>query len=196
VIVGLPGVGKTTVLNKSVELLKERQYIVKVVNFGDFMFKYLLNKGLIKTRDDIRKLPLSQQRTAQQEAAKEIRKVFEEEAAEVRKYVGFVDTHALIKTPTGNWPGLPAHVIEELRPDSIIVVEAKPEEIVSRQLRDKTRYRADYAKVNLIEELLKLNRIFAISSAVLVGASVNFIHNKEGKLEEAAKEIADIVENI
>lgn len=197
IMVGLPGVGKTTVINLTSKKLSERGYGVKVINFGDFMLNYLMSKGYVKNRDEIRKLPLRIQQEAQAKAAGEMRKVFEGLAERSEgKFIGIVDTHALIKTDTGLWPGLPKHVIEELRPHAIIIVEALPEEIVNRQLRDKTRYRADYAKPELIKELLSLNRSFAIASAVLVGASVATVLNREGKAEEAAEEVVKIIEKI
>ncbi len=197
IMVGLPGVGKTTVINLTSKKLSERGYGVKVINFGDFMLNYLMSKGYVKNRDEIRKLPLRIQQEAQAKAAGEMRKVFEGLAEKSEgKFIGIVDTHALIKTDTGLWPGLPKHVIEELRPHAIIIVEALPEEIVNRQLRDKTRYRADYAKPELIKELLLLNRSFAIASAVLVGASVATVLNREGKAEEAAEEVVKIIEKI
>ncbi|OYT48722.1 MAG: adenylate kinase [Desulfurococcales archaeon ex4484_42] len=197
VMVGLPGVGKSTVINLVVKKLKEKGYNVEVINFGDFMLKFMVSKGYVKSRDEIRKLPLTIQQEAQTKSAKEIRRRFEELSSKSEGiFIGIVDTHALIKTETGLWPGLPKHVIEELRPHAIIVIEASPKEIVSRQLRDKTRYRADYAREELITELLNLNRVFAISSAVLVGASVATVMNKEGKAEEAAEEVVNIIERI
>jgi len=196
-MVGLPGVGKSTVINLAVRKLKEKGCNVEVINFGDFMLKFMVSKGYVKSRDEIRKLPLTIQQEAQARSAKEIRRRFEELSSKSEgAFIGIVDTHALIKTETGLWPGLPKHVIEELRPHAIIVIEASPKEIVSRQLRDKTRYRADYAREELVTELLSLNRVFAISSAVLVGASVAIVMNREGKAEEAAEEVVNIIERI
>ena len=196
VVVGLPGVGKSTVLNLAREALTNKGYCVEIVNFGDYMLKYVVSLDLAKNRDEIRKLPLHVQRKAQEEAAKNIRRDLEAKAQTEENVVGFVDTHAVIKTATGYWPGLPLHVVTNLMPNTIIVVEAEPEEIVARQLRDKTRYRSDYADINLVRELLSLNRVFAIASAVLVGASVNFILNREGKANEAAEELVKVIERL
>ncbi len=197
VMAGLPGVGKSTVLSIARKKFGELGVETEVVNFGDYMLKYLMEKGLVKDRDEIRKLPLRVQQEAQAAAARLIREHFNSRASESKgEFVGFVDTHVLIKTPTGLWPGLPEHVIKELRPVSIVLVEAEPSQIVARQLRDKTRFRKDYANERLVSELMRLMRIYAIASATLVGASVNFIVNEEGKPEEAAAKLVEIVRNI
>ncbi len=198
VVAGLPGVGKSTVLSLTKELLEKEGYVVEVLNYGDFMVKILKDKGVVKSRDEIRRLSLTEQRNAQALVAKEIRKYIEEKAAGCgnKVFVAFIDTHVIIKTTTGLWPGMPEYAVKEIKPDSIILVEANPEEIVARQLRDETRYRADYADPKLVKELMDLMRIYAIASATLVGASVNFIINKEGKADEAAAELAKIVRGL
>lgn len=196
VVVGLPGVGKSTVLSIAKDMLEAKGYGVEILNFGTEMLEYLKKKGIVQSRDEIRRLPLRVQQEAQAGAAAAIREKFEELAEKYEKFIGFVDTHAIIKTPSGIWPGLPLHVMTNLRPHTIIVVEADPDVIVARQLRDKTRHRADYADVRLVKELLSYVRQFSIASAVLVGASVNFIINEEGKAEEAAAAVTSVIENI
>lgn len=197
VVVGLPGVGKTTVLSYVIKELKEKGLEVKLVNFGDFMFEAMKKAGLVSNRDEIRKYKFREQKRYQIQAAKEIVRYFTELMRKSTKaFIGLVDTHAVIKTSTGYWPGLPKYVIDELDPDMIVVVEAKPEEIHARAMRDQTRYRADYADINLIKELLQLNRVYAISSATHVGASVMFVRNIEGKPEEAAKAIVNALMKI
>jgi len=196
-VVGLPGVGKSTVLSIAVKELEKKGYHVKLVNFGDFMFKAMRRAGLVSSRDEIRRYRFREQKRYQIQAAKDIVKHFSEVASKSdMPVIGLVDTHAVIKTVAGFWPGLPKYVIEELNPDVIIVIEASPEEIVSRASKDKTRYRADYLDINLIRELLNLNRVYAISSATLVGASVVFIENREGKPEEAAKKVVEVLMNV
>ncbi len=127
VIAGLPGVGKSTVLGIAKKEFDRLGIKAEIVNFGDFMLKYLTDKGLVKDRDEIRKLPLKTQQEAQASAARMIREYFNKKASEVEgEFIGFVDTHVLIKTPTGLWPGLPMHVVKELRPASIVLIEAPP----------------------------------------------------------------------
>ncbi len=194
VVVGLPGVGKSTVLSLASEKLRERGYSVRVVNFGDFMLSYLLERGVVRSRDEIRKLPLVTQRELQELTAKAIREEFEK--ASGGRFIGMVDTHAVIRTPVGFWPGLPLSVLRELRPDLIAVVEASPEEILSRQLRDSSRARSDYSSRQLLEELLATYRYYAIASSVISGAALVVVVNRENQASQAAEELVGAVEEL
>ncbi|MEM1982163.1 MAG: adenylate kinase [Sulfolobales archaeon] len=198
IAVGIPGVGKSTVLNIAMKELENRGYCVRVINFGDLMLETLTRRGLVKSRDDIRNLPLSIQREVQREVAGRIG----DELSRIRRlndgktYVVIIDTHAVVKTSTGYWSGLPAHVITNIMPDSIVVVEADVQEILKRQIKDVERRRNDYSDVELLNELLLLNRVFAVSSANLVGASVYILRNREGRAEETALEFIKLIESL
>lgn len=194
VAVGLPGVGKSTVLSIASERLRERGYAVRVVNFGDFMLSYLLQHGIVRSRDEIRKLPLATQRELQELTARAIREEFE--GVPEGRFVGIVDTHAVIRTPAGLWPGLPLNVLRELRPDLIVVIEASPEEILSRQLRDSSRVRSDYSSKQLLEELLTTYRYYAIVSSVISGAALVVVVNRENRVAQAAEELVRAIEEL
>jgi adenylate kinase len=194
VVVGLPGAGKSTVLSIASEKLRERGYAVRVVNFGDFMLSYLLQRGVVRSRDEIRKLPLATQRELQESAARAIREELERTPGE--RFVGIVDTHAVIRTPVGIWPGLPLNVLRELRPDLIAVIEASPEEILSRQSRDSSRVRSDYSSRQLLEELLNTYRYYAIASSVISGAVLAIIANRENQAAQAAEELVRAIEEL
>ena len=61
VIVGIPGVGKTTLVSTIVELLNMKQTTVSVYSFGTIMLEEA-KKNNIKDRDDIRKLSIEEQK--------------------------------------------------------------------------------------------------------------------------------------
>ncbi len=189
IVTGVPGVGKTTVLAQLEKMAKERGLKVKLVNFGSFMLNYAVQEGIIKSRDEIRRLPLRKQLELQRLAAKSII----EEAAKDLGENDFllIDTHALVKTVAGYWPGLPKHVIDELKPDMIVVVEADPEVIAARQARDKTRYRADIGGPQGIARLMEHARAASFASAVFYASTVAIVENVEGHPEEAAAKILD-----
>ncbi|MEM3401911.1 MAG: AAA family ATPase, partial [Candidatus Hadarchaeales archaeon] len=103
-----------------------------------------------------------------------------------------VDTHCLVKKPEGYYPGLPIWVLEELKPDLLLIVEAAPEEITRRRVKDADRKRD--AEVQLeIEEHQLLNRATAMAYAALTGAAVKIIKNRDGKLNEAVEEMVSVL---
>jgi len=176
IITGIPGTGKTTVMNKVIE-----KYPLKFVTFGTVMFEIAKKKSLVSNRDELRKLSFSIQRDIQELTAVKIKKM-----ADV-----CVDTHCTIKTKAGYLPGLPESVLKKLSPDVIILVEATPEEIIHRRSRD-TRAR-DIDDTDEILEHQLFNRIAAMSYAVMSGATVKIIQNSENKLESAAADILNIL---
>ncbi len=194
IVTGVPGVGKTTVLNHVAKLLDNAGKKYLILNFGDFMFSEARKRGLVEHRDQMRHLPLRTQLELQEYAAEAI---IEHASRELGgEGVLFVDTHAVVKTSTGYWPGLPRGVVVRLKPDSIVLIESKPEEILARQERDKSRVRKDLASVEAITALMEMARTAAMASATFVAASVFIAYNVEGDPGAAAREIVELVEKL
>ncbi len=194
VVTGVPGVGKTTVISRFRELAEAEGLRVLVVNFGTYMLETAVREGIVDDRDKLRTLPLRRQLELQRLAARAIVR----DAAEKLGGDGVlvVDTHALVRTVAGYWPGLPRHVLDELKPDMIAVIEASPEEIAARQARDRSRYRADIGGVEGVRALLEYARAASIASAVHYASTVAFIENREGAVDEAARRLLELVKNL
>lgn len=174
VVVGVPGVGKTTVVDKLVSGYKG----ARLVNFGTVMLETGISLGLVKHRDEMRKLPVETQRRLQKAAATKI--------AAMKESLVVVDTHLFIRTPEGYWPGLPFDVVRAMKPTHLILVEATPKEITHRRAADTTRYRDDVTKGDLAEELA-LTRSFLATSSTLTGAPMTIVRNAQGKQDEVAE---------
>jgi len=186
IVTGIPGVGKTTVLNTISSILSGKGSKFLIMNYGDYMLKTALELRYVSSRDEMRKLPLELQRNLQLEAARNINK----DASSLGEGgLAFLDTHAVIRTPGGYLPGLPKHIVEILQPTVIFLIESEPELILKRQASDKTRARTDYADITVIQETMNFARYSAMASAVLVGASVKVVKNVEGDPSVAANEI-------
>jgi len=180
VIVGVPGVGKSTVVAKANEAVAGSAVQV----FGTAMFDEALRLKWVKHRDEMRKLPVEKQRKLQEAAAARI--------SRGRGKVVFIDTHLFIRTPEGFWPGLPLRVIEPMKPTHLLLVEASAKEIVARRKNDTTRYRDEITEEEIADEL-KLARSFLSAASLVSGAPMAFIRNEEGKSEKAAGQIAAVV---
>jgi len=183
IVTGIPGTGKTTVCNNVVRLAEKAGVKVNVINYGTVMVGILQKHKKSMERDAMRKTDVDFQRILQREVAETI-------AEKIKELEGItiIDTHMSIKTPGGYLPGLPNHVLQLLKPEMLVLVEAKPEEISSRRMRDTTRKR-DEAVEEAVKEELSFSRLMAGACAVFAGAPIKIVINAEGKQEEAAKEI-------
>jgi len=179
IIVGIPGVGKTSLVSKVVELLRSKKISVNVSIFGTVMFEEAKKNG-IKDRDDLRKLSVPEQKKLQSMAAKKI--------ASMTDDVVIVDTHAFIATKEGYYPGLPHNVLEILTPDSFIMISARPEEIYNRRMKDTTRNR-DIVSIEAIKKELDVTSAMLSTCSILCGSPIKMILNSEGKIDEVAKGI-------
>ncbi len=177
VVAAVPGAGKTTTL----QILSRLRGDVKIVNFGDYMFKVARERYGIRDRDEMRrKLSLEDYRKIQLEAAREISKL---------EGNVIIDTHLAIKTPRGYYPGMPREVVSILRPDVFVLLEFDPKDILERRLKDlrikgpvKTsagtvseHRRREIESEEEIELHQQMNRYFAVAAASEVQATVKII---------------------
>jgi len=183
IIVGIPGVGKTTLVAKVVEILKQSNKTVIVQSFGTVMLNEAKKLG-VKDRDEIRKLPMSKQQDLQKSAAQKI--------AKLEENIVIVDTHAFIATKSGFYPGLPYHVLEIIAPSNLISVSARPEEIYNRRMKDESRHR-DLVSIESIKKELAVQDAMLSSCSVLSGSPFKSVLNSQGKVEEAAKSVISAI---
>lgn len=186
VITGIPGAGKTTVLNRALEKLEKKGIRIESVNYGTIMLESAGKAGLVKNRDELRKLALRNQKNIQKLAGRKI-------AALGSKKPVIVDTHCTISTPKGYLAGLPEWVLRKINPDTIVLIEANPMEIKKRRAKDTSRER-DMETEEDIDAHQDINRAAAISYSVLTGATIKILYNHSDKLGEAVNELVRILE--
>jgi len=182
ITVGIPGVGKTTVINKAAELLNTNGINTSIAVFGTVMFEEAKNLG-IKNRDELRKMPIYEQKRLQELAATKI--------AAMKDQVIIIDTHLFINTKQGYYPGLPISLLSILKPTNFILIAAEPEEVLRRRVNDKSRNR-DIKSVEDIKYELKIAQVMVAACSILTGAPFAIISNNDGKLEEAARSIMEL----
>jgi adenylate kinase len=149
------------------------------------MMGILEKQGRSMDRDAMRKDDLATQRELQKQVAQEVSEMLKQSAG-----IQIIDTHMSIKTAEGYLAGLPYHVLQVLKPEMLVLVEAHPSEIVSRRTKDASRKR-DEPTERKVEEELFFSRLMAGACAVLTSATVKTVINSEGKAEKAAAEIVE-----
>lgn len=182
-VFGIPGVGKTTVLE---ELKKIKPHLV-VKKFGTIEFEIAQKKGLVNDRDELRKLDIEIQKSLQFEALDEINRLHDEFSDLV------IDTHAAVKTKAGYWPGFSESLLKKIFPDIYVLVECAHETILRHRLADVTRTRDDESLAD-IEQHQMIDRAFAATYATMTNGMILIVDNKEGEPQFAAQKIAKVLE--
>ena len=185
---GIPGVGKTTVLNELQDLAKQSHVHLTVLNFGTIMNEILRDLGKQMNRDDMREQDLEMQRKAQELAANEI-------SNRAGQGIIVVDTHMFVKTGVGMWAGLPQPILQRLTPCLLVLIEAEPSQIAGRRRGDADRKREE-AILDAIKFDLEWSRATAAASAVATGAPVKVIRNDAGTQKQAAQELFQAIRKL
>ena len=183
IIVGIPGVGKSTIISNATTALQNMGTSVTTVVFGSVMFEEAKKLG-ITDRDQMRKLSIDVQQKLQNKAADLI--------SARRESIVVVDTHLFIKTSSGYYPGLPMNLILKLNPDRLILVSANSEEILRRRKDDNSRTR-DMISDNEIKRDIDVSLSMISSLSILTGAPFEIIHNNDNMIDSATVKMVELL---
>jgi adenylate kinase len=183
IIVGVPGVGKSTIVTNATETLRNKGTAVKTVAFGSIMFEEAKKLG-INDRDDLRKLKIDVQEKLQNRAAEHI--------SSLNDSIVFVDTHLFIKTQSGYYPGLPMNLILKMNPQKLILITANPDEILNRRKKDTTRTR-DLISDDEINRDIQVSLSMISSLSILTGAPFEIIYNHDGMIDSATSQLVELL---
>jgi len=183
IIVGIPGVGKSTIINNATETLRKKGTSVKTVVFGSVMFEEAKKLG-IHDRDELRKQTISVQQKLQNMAADHI--------SNLNDSIVFVDTHLFIKTQSGYYPGLPMNLILKMDPQRLILVTANSDEILNRRKKDTTRTR-DLISDDEINRDIQVSISMISSLSILTGAPFEIIYNHDDMIDSATSQLVELL---
>ena len=183
IIVGIPGVGKSSVISLAIEQLKQKGKKATIAVFGTVMLEEAHKMG-VKNRDELRKMSLGKQRDLQEKAAKRI--------SEIEDSIVIIDTHLFIKTIEGYYPGLPMYLLDIIKPTHFFMVIAEAGEIVNRRKSDKSRVR-DIVAVEDIQDELDILRVMIASSSILTGSPFIAIVNNDNEIEQAVSSMVKVL---
>jgi len=183
IIVGIPGVGKTTVICRAAEFLRQKGHNTTVVVFGSLMFEESKEMKL-SNRDEMRKLSVEEQRRLQDKVANRI--------ATIKGDVVIIDTHLLINTDEGYYPGIPMHLLETIKPTNIIMIAADPQEILNRRKKDESRTRDIRPEIDVQNEL-DTSKVLIACCSVVSGCPFLTIMNNNNEIDRAALTLANVL---
>jgi adenylate kinase len=183
IVVGIAGVGKSTVISRAAELLSQKNIKATIIVFGTLMFEESKKMGL-KNRDEMRKLSIEDQHLLQDKAAEKI--------AQMNEEILIIDTHMFINTTEGYYPGIPSRLLEILKPSYLIMIAADPAEIVRRRTTDSTRDR-DVVSLENIRNELEISKVMVATASVLTGSPFILIANDNGMIDNAASTIVNVL---
>lgn len=183
IIVGIPGVGKSTVISDVHSLLSQRGIDTKIAEFGKIMFDQARLMS-IHNRDQLRRLSIEQQKTLQEMAANSINSLGND--------VVLIDTHLFISTDNGFYPGMPIKLLNIINPTHLILITATAEEIQSRRERDNSRQR-DVISIDRIKSDLRLSESMISTSSIITGCPFYMIQNNTNEVENATNAICKII---
>jgi len=177
IVMGLPGVGKSTVLQAVVD--KRKDY--RILNYGTLMFDIAKRKFEISQRDSLRKLDHIEQKAIQAEVGNDLAKM----SGKI-----ILDTHCSISTPNGYLVGLPDELLKKLKNnvELLVYINAPIREIISRRSKDATRVRdADSEKALKDHDDYNIRLLHHYKE--VSGAEYKIISNRDGGLEKAQQEL-------
>lgn len=183
VIVGVPGVGKSTIISNATATLRKKGTTLNTVVFGSVMFEEAKKLG-INDRDQIRKQTIDVQQRLQNMTADHI--------SSLNDSIVVVDTHLFIKTQSGYYPGLPMSLILKINPERLILITANSEEILNRRKNDSTRAR-DLISDDEIKRDIEVSLSMISSLSILTGAPFEIIYNHDNMIDSATSLLVELL---
>jgi adenylate kinase len=183
IVVGIPGVGKTTVVSNVKNTLEQTGIKTILAEFGKIMLEEA-KKLNIQNRDEIRRLSIEDQKKLQNLAATKISQIYSD--------VVIIDTHLFINTKEGYYPGLPAHLLNNMKPTHLILIIANPEEIYHRRQNDSTRVR-DIISMDSIKNEIDVSKMLISCCSIISGAPFKILANHEGSLTDCTRKMVSLI---
>lgn len=181
---GVPGVGKTSIVNSVAE-----KHSLPTFHFGSVLFELIKRDyPQVAKIDDIRReLNYRDYDSLQTQAAMQI-------AASSNGHK-IVISHLSIATTTGFIPGFPKKITKILRPTVVFIIEAPAKEIATRRQEDTSRQRGHYLE-DQIDFHQNHNRALAAAYSFINGHAVYPIHNEQGKIDQAIDQAGNIIASL
>jgi adenylate kinase len=179
VICGQSGVGKTTVIEK----VFEKRGDLRVLNFGERILAMALKRGLLRGAEDLEDLTPEVLSRLQVEASRHVHEL---------NGVVLLDMHLTVDTPIGMIAGMPRTVMDNLQPSLIILLEAKPYDVLKRRMLGKGDLETEET-VKGIQQRADIDRAAAVSIAIDLGIPIKIL--KSENADQTSEKILEMLGN-
>ena len=166
-VIGLSGVGKSTVISGAIEKSGKN---VEWINFGDVMLETLKETHPRLSRDEIKRLPYDEIKKAQDHVI---------DILNSKDKLVILDNHMSIESPYGYYPGTTLEQARRLDLVSIVSIEASPESVLQRRLKDTGVRAREHQSVEDIETQMDIDRAMASTLAVTLRVPLKVIRNED-----------------
>lgn len=171
IVVGVPGVGKSTIISTATKTLQSRGIEIAHITFGTLMYDMAIDEQ------------------------KELQRLTANAISSIKEPYVIVDTHLFINTVEGYYPGLPYDLLKIISPDHLVLISALPSDILSRRKNDLTRNRDVLGEQDIKNELnIAISMISACS--ILSGSPFTIIINEQDKVDKAAMTLSNLVKGV
>jgi len=171
VVSGIKGAGKST----AIKFVLEKKPDIKVITVGNYFEKAFEKLGLKRDEGD-KGVSKEDHKKIQQETFNMI-------SDEIKKHKNvIIDTNLFFTKTEGYFPGLPEIALKRINPDVIVVMEYKPEFILSRRqkdIKDIGRKRSASLTLDGIEMEQNIQRHYAFACSELTGCTVKILRRDE-----------------
>lgn len=184
-VLGAQGVGKTSLVEHAIEKTRGDY---EVINFGSVLQEVIEGADRDKFR---RQTSIERYWGIQKATARDIDSRISDKENVI------LTSHGVLYKKAGWYPGFPEDVLDILEPKMILVVKAKPKNIIKRREKGGTEGRTrDKTPKEIVREEQESTVYISFAYSMHTGATVKIIDNKEGKLEEASSELANALDNL
>lgn len=181
VIFGIQGVGKSSIAKG---VVAERKDFTRI-HWGEYSLAAAKEDGLANDIDEVRMLPVRDQKKLQLRVSRNIANLFDEDRT--KNYL--IETHAALKTRQGYIPGFTPEILAMLKPELFIIIESDAKDIYHRRVTDETRKRDHDKTIADIQLNLDSTKWFATNFTIFSNASLMVVKNVEDNLDSAVNEV-------
>ena len=186
---GIPGVGKTTIIKRSIELAKREDFSIQGLGEKKLLCQIV---GVNLTEKYAKLLPEIRAR-----ARKQLVEIFYNVDTQDPVTIRIRDDHFTVPNEDGTYWIRPFNQRDKLHMLAFVVIIAEPNMILQRRLaREFLSSEPNFLNLNEISRHQEMEMKIASSQAECLGISFKIVENEEEKIEQASEAFLSFVKEI